>query len=74
MRPLPTALFLGWLSALALAAETPGPERTPTPEPYAPIRYEDGQVSENDRCAVSQKRLNTKIPPVYVNGRVIGFC
>jgi len=74
MRSLLAAFCLAGLPGLALAAGTPAPELSKTPEPFAPIRYEDGAVSENDRCAVSQKRLNTQIPPVYVNGRVIGFC
>ncbi|MCI0451280.1 MAG: hypothetical protein L0Z51_02685 [Candidatus Latescibacteria bacterium] len=36
--------------------------------------YEGGLVAPNDRCAVRKVRLNTKMPPVYVNGRPIGFC
>ncbi|HXV14164.1 MAG TPA: hypothetical protein VEC56_08150 [Candidatus Krumholzibacteria bacterium] len=36
--------------------------------------YEAGLVSPNDRCAVRKVRLNVKMPPVYVNGRPIGFC
>ena len=39
------------------------------------IRYFDGgQVSLNDRCAVRKGKLNTKMPPIYVNGQPIGFC
>jgi hypothetical protein len=39
------------------------------------IRYlETGLVGLNDRCAVRKVRLNPKMPPVYVNGRPIGFC
>jgi hypothetical protein len=39
------------------------------------LRYVDGQVSANDACAVRlDSKLNPKIPPVYVNGRPIGFC
>ena len=39
------------------------------------IRYFDGdQVSLNDRCAVRKVKLNTKMPPIYVNGQPIGFC
>jgi hypothetical protein len=39
------------------------------------VRYFDtGQIAPNDRCAVRKVRLNLKMPPVYVNGRPIGFC
>lgn len=42
---------------------------------FPTIRYfEGGLVSQNDRCAVRKVRMNTKMPPVYVNGRPIGFC
>ena len=41
---------------------------------FPKIRYFDGEVALNDRCAVRKVRLNTKMPPVYVNGRAIGFC
>jgi hypothetical protein len=46
------------------------------PEDSLPrVRYFDGdQVSLNDRCAVRKVKLNTKMPPVYVNGQPIGFC
>lgn len=38
------------------------------------MRYADGLVSLNDRCAVRQSKLNRRLPPIYVNGRPIGFC
>jgi len=39
------------------------------------VRYfETNLVSLNDRCAVRKVKLNTKMPPVYVNGRPVGFC
>ena len=42
---------------------------------YARVRYLDGQVSLNESCAIRvENKLNRKIPPVYVNGRPIGFC
>jgi hypothetical protein len=31
-------------------------------------------VTANDQCPVRKARLNTKMPPVWVNGRAIGFC
>jgi hypothetical protein len=37
------------------------------------VRYGD-EVTANDRCPVRKSRLNTKMPPVWVNGRAIGFC
>ncbi len=38
------------------------------------LRYADGQVSVNDRCIIRQGKLNPRMPPIYVNGRPIGFC
>ena len=38
------------------------------------IQFADGQVSMNDRCMVRQVKLNLRMPPVYVNGRPLGFC
>jgi hypothetical protein len=38
------------------------------------IQYADGQVSLNDRCPVRKVPLNLRMPPVYVNGRPVGFC
>lgn len=39
------------------------------------VRYADGQVGPGDRCAIrTANKLNRRIPPVYVNGRPIGFC
>ncbi len=38
------------------------------------IRFSDGQVSLNDRCAVRGRKLSKKIPPVYVNGYPVAFC
>jgi len=38
------------------------------------IKFDDEQVSLNDRCPVRKAKLNLKMPPVYVNGKPIGFC
>jgi len=38
------------------------------------IRYPDSLLSANDRCMVSQAKLNPKVRPVYVNGVPMGFC
>lgn len=64
------------------------PERPPRPldddgvvyvlgeKPAFPrVRYLDGQVSLNESCAIRvENKLSRRIPPVYVNGRAIGFC
>lgn len=41
---------------------------------YSPLRFEDDTISLNDRCPVRRARLNPKMPPVFVNGRPVGFC
>ena len=41
---------------------------------YPTIRFGDGLVSANDRCPVTKRKLSLAFPPVYVNGRPIGFC
>ncbi len=38
------------------------------------LRFSDGSISANDRCPVTKRKLNVLFPPVYVNGRSIGFC
>jgi len=38
------------------------------------IQFTDGLVSLNDRCPVRLVPLNLRMPPVYVNGRPVGFC
>ena len=38
------------------------------------LRYADSLTSVNDRCVVTQRKLNPQIPPVYVNGKPVGFC
>ncbi len=67
----------GWVLALLLSAPGGAEAQRPVPgrDPEFPrIQYADSLVSLNDRCIVSQKKLSTKIRPVYVNGRPIGFC
>jgi hypothetical protein len=46
------------------------------PDPAHPrVRYLDGQLAENESCAVQLgNKLSRRVPPVYVNGRPIGFC
>ena len=38
------------------------------------IVFDDSQVSLNDQCPVRKAKLNLRMPPVYVNGKPIGFC
>lgn len=39
------------------------------------VRCSDGQVGPSDHCAIrTANKLSRRIPPVYVNGRPIGFC
>lgn len=38
------------------------------------VKYPDSLVSANERCMVSQQKLNTRVRPVYVNGVPMGFC
>lgn len=65
----------GALALLALAGIAGAQELVPTGDPAHPrVRYADGLVSLNDRCAVRQGGLNPTYHPVYVNGQPIGFC
>ena len=42
---------------------------------FPKILFDDGeQVSLNDRCPVRKVKLNRKMPPVWINGRPVGFC
>jgi hypothetical protein len=46
-----------------------------TEDPAFPrLKYADSLTSANDRCIVSQAKLNPKMAPLYVNGVPIGFC
>ncbi len=71
MDPMPEMMERSFLMpALPAAAEyVPGVE-----EKYPRLRYADGQISLNDRCPVRHVKLNPKMPPVYLNGKPIGFC
>lgn len=71
------ALVTTW-AALAACAAPPGAGafalRSADPE-RARVRYEDGQVSANDSCMVRVARgVSPGMPPLYVNGRPVGFC
>ena len=71
---------IGWFGA---CAERQEPQLVPaimkvdfadTDTLFPRLRFGDGQISLNDRCIVTQKKLNRRLPPIYVNGRPIGFC
>jgi hypothetical protein len=42
--------------------------------PFPHLKFQDGLISENDRCPVTKRKLSVYFPPVYVNGRPFGFC
>jgi len=66
-----TAAALAALLVSAAAAQ----RLVPTADPARPrLKFADSLVSLNDRCAVSQTKLNPAVRPVYVNGLPIGFC
>ena len=63
------------LLALLLACAASAQRYVDTKDPAFPrLKYADSLVSANDRCIVSQARLNPRMAPLYVNGVPIGFC
>ena len=63
------------LAALALAGAASAQRYVPMSDPAFPrLKYADSLVSANDRCIVSQAKLNPRMSPLYVNGIPIGFC
>jgi hypothetical protein len=68
------ALAVSLLLALAVA-EGAAQRYVPGRDPAFPrLKYADSLESPNDRCIVSQAKLNPKMVPIYVNGVPIGFC
>lgn len=79
---------IGLMAGVALIAASCGREpREARPAPahalmeyasadtlFPRLRLADGQVTVNDRCMVRQSKLNRRLPPVFVNGRPVGFC
>jgi hypothetical protein len=60
---------------VALAAGAGAQRLVPTADPKHPrLKFADSLVTPNDRCMVSQAKLNPKVRPVYVNGVPMGFC
>ena len=69
------ALAFSALLALFLIGGASAQRYVATKDPDFPkIKYADSLVSPNDRCIVSQAKLNPKMAPLYVNGLPIGFC
>ena len=64
------------LLLLLLPAFLSGPARyVAGPDSLHPrLIFPDSLVTLNDRCAVRQNKLNSRMRPVYVNGIPIGFC
>lgn len=70
------AVFLLLAVLTAGCATTPRAEVVPAPDggPHR-LRFADGRVSLNDLCMIRLANdLNPAIPPLYVNGRPVGFC
>lgn len=66
---------LALLALALLAAAAAAQVYVPATDPAFPrLKYADSLTSLNDRCIVSQAKLNPKMVPLYVNGMPIGFC
>jgi len=69
------ALAFSIVLACALLGAASAQRYVATKDPDFPrVRYADSLLSANDRCIVSQAKLNPKMAPLYVNGVPIGFC
>ena len=69
------ALALSFVLACALLGAASAQRYVATKDPDFPrLKYADSLISANDRCIVSQAKLNPKMAPLYVNGVPIGFC
>ena len=47
---------------------------TDTALEFPKLQFTNETVSLNDRCPVRKVKLNTRLAPLFVNGRPIGFC
>jgi hypothetical protein len=47
---------------------------TDTTLEFPHLTFTNGVSSLNDRCPVRKVKLNTRLAPLFVNGRPIGFC
>lgn len=68
------AVGCGEVRETEVMAYTAYPVKVDTSAHHSKIRFPDGQLSVNDSCIVTGKRLNIRLPAQYVNGRPIGFC
>ena len=69
------ALGFSVLLALCFIGGASAQRYVATKDPDFPrLKYADSLLSANDRCIVSQAKLNPKMAPLYVNGVPIGFC
>jgi len=74
-RQAPAALLL--VAAALFLAPAPGAAQryvAMADSLHPRIKYADSLVSANDRCMVTQQKLNLRVRPVYVNGVPMGFC
>lgn len=70
------SILLALLAALTfVTADSVAQRYVEAKDPAFPrIKYTDSLTCPNDRCIVSQAKLNPKMAPIYVNGVPIGFC
>ena len=52
----------------------PTPTLAENPTDHPKLAFADGSQSANDRCPVTKRKLSVWFPPIYVNGKAIGFC
>jgi hypothetical protein len=82
IRILPAMAFLAMVGLSTVLADENKPVERPRgmghyvnhADSFPRLVFGDGLISLNDRCIVRKTKLNPKMPPVYVNGRPVGFC
>lgn len=52
----------------------PTPKLAEAPPDHPKLAFADGSQSANDRCPVTKRKLSVWFPPIYVNGKAVGFC
>lgn len=58
-----------------LVAGGVGAAEPPEPAPdFRPMELPGGGTTVNDRCPVRKRPLNSRLEPLWVNGRPVGFC
>ena len=73
-RMVPALVMLAQLAVPPPPCHAEAAQDAVAPEDLHPITYPDGQTTTNDRCAVRKRKLNSKIAPVWVNQKPVGFC